>query len=76
MCNWNHRACKLAKGKEVAAFQTLPVVIVSKREHLSLLCKIFVPSTEKCAGRKGCKKRKHKGTVVSTEAMADLKRRI
>ena len=38
--------------------------------------KIFVPSKEKRAERKGRKKRKHKGTVVSAEAIADLKRHI
>jgi hypothetical protein len=72
----NHKACKQAKEQEVAAFRTPPAVIMSKREHPSVLRKIFVPSTEKRAGRKGRKKRKHKSTVVSTEAMADLKRRI
>ena len=60
----------------MAAFRTPPATVVSKREHASILRKIFVPSKEKRAGRKGRKKRKHKGTVVSTEAMADLKRRI
>lgn len=72
----DHKACKQVKEQEVAAFRTPPAVILSKREHVSVSRKIFVPATEKRAGRKGRMKRKHKGTIVSTEAMADLKSRI
>lgn len=72
----NHKACKQAKEEEVAAFRTPPALVVSKREHPSVWRKIFVPSKEKRAKRKGRKKRKHKGTVVSAEGLADLKRRI
>lgn len=72
----DHKACKQAKEEEVAAFRTPPATVVSKREHASILRKIFVPSKEKRAERKGRKKRKHKGTVVSAEAVADLKRHI
>jgi hypothetical protein len=76
MRDGNCKACKQVKGAEVAAFRTPPAVILSKREHLSILHKSFVPSTKKRAGRKGRKKQKHKGTVVSTEPMADLKRHM
>ena len=70
----NHKTCKQAKEEEVAAFRTPPATVVSKREHASILRKNFVPSKEKRAGRKGVQKRKHKGTVVSPQAMAELKR--
>ena len=69
----DHKKCKQAMRDEVAAFRTPPAVMLSKRELPTISRKLLVPAKEKRAARKGRKRRKHKGVVVSEETLKKLR---